>query len=801
MSEPAKESKEGREGSKLGSPAGSGSGTPVRARTNRMLLETFYGSGSGGSSAPREDPNNIDGVNFDPEKYTARFLQQASLKQLLDHNQKLQEEIKEMDSDMKMLVYENYNKFISATDTIRNMKQNVGTIETEMEQLTHKMDNIMECADRINAALSGNRDRLERLTSAHRLLKRLQFVVALPARLRKCIEMGSYVEAVQYYSKTRALIQKNNHLPSFARIQTECSEIMGSLKDILYRRVRVEPPVPGREAAWAFPLREIEESAGLLLSLDEPADQIREKFCASHRIAFEQVIMRCTAATSSSTGVEEVARAIGPIFFVQLLRSFESYKTLFIGKDVVIDDELVIQGPAWEHLQKFLNDVVEHYLRFVQQRVAARNAEAARSTQAITVDQVQDILAALAMVHSEISQVGRQLPFLHLAERASELVGGILVNFVENVFTQLVADCKGKLETVQSHAEGKSNLSQKELEEYWGNVGESVAVDILTALDSTLEALKPITESEHKFIKAQLARVTPKIHIKTQQFLLSVEHNILKHIAGLDNPNSKTPMKINPTLILALCLVSRKLVSLFESAIEAVTKMYVTEVSIINVDDLRRRFVEMSSALMGVFISNESSTLAMYLSTYISLADWLSVTREPREVGVGVQSFVAHIKETDALVRVFFPDAQPQSSSASPALGRSRSSLYASQSHDRRFATAPAQLEMTRAGIISQIVRTGLKSMHELVRLCTFGLAGLHAMQLDKHYVYLSLWPLLSGTNTVREFEGMLENIETALEMRCIEDKDVAAMPVNVALRILQAQYPDLTPPPASPTF
>lgn len=31
-------------------------------------------------------------------------------------------EIKELDTSMQMLVYENYNKFISATDTIRKMK-------------------------------------------------------------------------------------------------------------------------------------------------------------------------------------------------------------------------------------------------------------------------------------------------------------------------------------------------------------------------------------------------------------------------------------------------------------------------------------------------------------------------------------------------------------------------------------------------------------------------------------------------------------------------------------------------------
>jgi hypothetical protein len=38
---------------------------------------------------------------------------------LLSKHVEMAAEIKNLDSDMQMLVYENYNKFISATDTIR----------------------------------------------------------------------------------------------------------------------------------------------------------------------------------------------------------------------------------------------------------------------------------------------------------------------------------------------------------------------------------------------------------------------------------------------------------------------------------------------------------------------------------------------------------------------------------------------------------------------------------------------------------------------------------------------------------
>lgn len=64
-------------------------------------------------------------------------------------------EVKKLDSDMQMLVYENYNKFISATDTIRKMAQNVEGMETEMADLKSSMDPISESSAKINASLKG----------------------------------------------------------------------------------------------------------------------------------------------------------------------------------------------------------------------------------------------------------------------------------------------------------------------------------------------------------------------------------------------------------------------------------------------------------------------------------------------------------------------------------------------------------------------------------------------------------------------------------------------------------------------
>jgi len=75
------------------------------------------------------------------------------LKQLVDKERDLVREIQSLDSEMQTLVYENYNKFILATDTIRQMKSDFKTMEDEMEKLVQEMSNISTFASNISSNL------------------------------------------------------------------------------------------------------------------------------------------------------------------------------------------------------------------------------------------------------------------------------------------------------------------------------------------------------------------------------------------------------------------------------------------------------------------------------------------------------------------------------------------------------------------------------------------------------------------------------------------------------------------------
>lgn len=104
---------------------------------------------------------------------------------------------------MKTLVYENYNKFISATDTIQQMKKHINDMDDKMKELQLKIEGISKSTTEINEKFAENRKDIEKYSGISSLLKKRQFLFELPTRLHKCIEMQHYQQAVKYYNKSK----------------------------------------------------------------------------------------------------------------------------------------------------------------------------------------------------------------------------------------------------------------------------------------------------------------------------------------------------------------------------------------------------------------------------------------------------------------------------------------------------------------------------------------------------------------------------------------------------------------------
>nr|XP_006216802.1 LOW QUALITY PROTEIN: vacuolar protein sorting-associated protein 51 homolog [Vicugna pacos] len=283
------------------SPEGPEAEAPERRRKAHGMLKLYYGLSEGeaaGHPAGPDplDPTDLNGAHFDPEVYLDKLRRECPLAQLMDSETDMVRQIRALDSDMQTLVYENYNKFISATDTIRKMKNDFRKMEDEMDRLATNMAVITEFSARISATLQDRHERITKLAGVHALLRKLQFLFELPSRLTKCVELGAYGQAVRYQGRARAVLQQYQHLPSFRAIQDDCQVITARLAQQLRQRFR--------EGGSGAP--EQAECVELLLALGEPAEELCEEFLAHARGRLEEELRSLEAELGPSPPAPDV---------------------------------------------------------------------------------------------------------------------------------------------------------------------------------------------------------------------------------------------------------------------------------------------------------------------------------------------------------------------------------------------------------------------------------------------------------------------------------------------------------------
>ncbi|KAF9157095.1 Vacuolar protein sorting-associated protein 51 [Linnemannia schmuckeri] len=238
-------------------------GTATRRRA-KSFLRNYYGiqqadatnqdGSKDSSSAPsgpasKADPYDLDSHAFEVDKYMHKMFVEKQLPGLVQADNELVADIRQLDGDMKTLVYENYSKFLSATDTINKasyqkpqypetcMKSNVDNLESEMARLTQNIGKIATSSSAIHSSLGGKREKIRQLNGVHSLL----------------------TKAVKSYCRTLHLLQHYKHLTVFTGIERECKAIM----------VQIAQKIRQKMCSDMATIAEITESVGLLLALKE----------------------------------------------------------------------------------------------------------------------------------------------------------------------------------------------------------------------------------------------------------------------------------------------------------------------------------------------------------------------------------------------------------------------------------------------------------------------------------------------------------------------------------------------------
>ncbi|KAK6206755.1 hypothetical protein QIS74_13243 [Colletotrichum tabaci] len=216
---------------------GNGTGGPPAVgpskRANRAALREYYNLKKAAGGTPSlevtEDsadrggfaehsevpPSELDSPSFDADAYVRKALAENTLDDLLRVYTRVLGEIRALDAEKKALVYDNYSKLISATETIRKMRANMDPLNPMASTLDPAIAGIYAQASSIRDSLRKTvapPDSVEREDEAAAVRRRrtrqlAKEVVGTPERLRALVREGKIEEARKEWEMPRRLLE------------------------------------------------------------------------------------------------------------------------------------------------------------------------------------------------------------------------------------------------------------------------------------------------------------------------------------------------------------------------------------------------------------------------------------------------------------------------------------------------------------------------------------------------------------------------------------------------------------------
>ncbi|KAJ1949701.1 hypothetical protein IWQ62_006690, partial [Dispira parvispora] len=184
---------------------------------------------------------DFNSTRFEPKRYASALLKDQPLVAVLQQANRLDQEIRQLDGDMKTLVYENYSKFIRATETIGKMKTDVVDMDAEMAKLQEKINTLHTQSALVHSVFHKGTAKVKQLSAAHHLLCKLQTLFDLPDQLRQCWIKQDWELATQYYLRAVPLFQHYGKLSLFSSIESDCMAIVTDIRESLWRDIAAQP--------------------------------------------------------------------------------------------------------------------------------------------------------------------------------------------------------------------------------------------------------------------------------------------------------------------------------------------------------------------------------------------------------------------------------------------------------------------------------------------------------------------------------------------------------------------------------
>lgn len=712
---------------------------------------------------------NINSPNFNADLYYKKLLKEYSLKQLMDKENEIFRDAQTLNSDMQTLVYENYNKFISATETIKKMKIDFKKMESEMELLTANMNSITCFSDQISSTLQGSRKQVADLCSEHDMLKRLQFLFKLPNQLKSLIQANNFKKAVEDYKQAEQVLKQYGDLDSFIGIRIDCE------KTILELRAKLHEQLNSSEVSTT----ELTNCVQLLMQLDEPVEDLSSEFLEQANIRLLRLVEDLYQFSNCQDMLEFMELGSSG-FLNDLCITVATYNDLFNKTSISELTSNILSQKCYE----FISRNMEKYFAVIQNRIESEKE----------ADDSAVLVRALDKFCRKLQTANVLTPRLDFTTTSTEIVikavrrqCKLRLNSLKSFFNEMLFSIK---ETLNSSKPSLVNITKPDLNSISEKSYESLFSEFLNLLvGHVVEKIKGILQDLMVFLQPELL-FSSKNNFRESFCVDSVREGLvvsfLHHLIA--TLHSYTESIVSLPMLLILSKASLQYHStVIHSLLDLVDKWFhmdeFSKTSHLSTEtELCTEMYAVAQRLINHFVKMQGLAVSQMLRKSVETRDWLH-GHEPRMVRPVMKRVIEELTSIESQVGVLFEEGiKTDRSSDSSRKTQSRhhrsisnwSAYTPASSHsinvinklfsERIDIFAPVQF--SKVSIMTGIIKISLKTLLECVRLKTFSKYGLQQVQVDTHYLQLYLWRFLHDENLIN---FLLDDILGSTVQRCLD--------------------------------
>ncbi|KAJ4954893.1 hypothetical protein NE237_011676 [Protea cynaroides] len=748
-----------------------------KAKRMRDLLSSFYSSDpsipTNATSAKSLSLDAINTLSFDPDQYMNLLIQKSNLEGLLQRHVEMAAEIKNLDTDLQMLVYENYNKFISATDTIKRMKNNIVGMEMNMEQLLEKILSVQSRSDRVNTSLFEKREHIEKLHRTRNLLRKVQFIYDLPTRLGKCIKSEAYTDAVRFFTGAMPIFKVYGD-SSFQDCKRASEEAMAIItKNLQEKLFSDSEPIEARA-----------EAVVLLKQLDFPVDSLKAKLLEKLEYFLEDLQLESREVETVSWDSDEpsqLGKFLDPIPSIPLETTAKKVSINEFAE--ALHAYRVIFPNSEEQLIELAQNLLTRHFETIQQHIKKKISLAY-------------LLGMLRVIWTDMTVMDEVLPEAALPEFSFQAVHGAIKKYITSTFSYLVHDVLEALTRIQTRPnEGEVCLLQVALE-------ASKKAVIQGSMDVLLNCRRLLDDNLGLLVRLR-DFIIDWVQEGFQEFFRALDVHFLS-LSGRYNSTSQEQGLVDgiqgDKVIAGLVLVLAQLsVFIEQRAIPRITEEIAASFSGGGVrgyehgpafvpGEICRTFRSAGEKFLHLYINMKTQKISILLRKRFMTPNWIK-HKEPREVHMFVDLFLQELKAVGSEVKQILPqginrkhrrsdsNGSTTSSRSNPMredkMNRSNTQHARSQLLETHLAKLFKQkmeiftkVEYTQESVISTVVKLCLKSLQEFVRLQTFNRSGFQQIQLDIQFLRSPLKEIVEDEAAI---DFLLDEVIVAAAERCLD--------------------------------